>query len=244
MFGGIFSFGLPGLLLVAAAVYHFIRRRPDSYWLWIILILGPLGSLIYLAVEALPELRDPGAFRFVGRGRRIRDLEYAVRQNPSAGNYEELGQLYLDEGHWQQARACFDHALAQRTDSIDPFYRRAIAAMELNDFTAAIPDLEQVVRAQPDYDIYRAVGLLAWLYAQTGRNEPAQALFQRTLQNSTLTETQYHFAEFLAGLGQAGQARQWAERILAKRAGMPGFQRRRERPWFRQARALLARLPG
>jgi len=231
-------------VLVAAALYHFIRRRPDGYWLWIIIFLGPLGSLIYLAVQALPELRDPGAFKFVGRGRRIRELEYAVHQNPSAGNYEELGQLYLDEGQWQKARACFDRALSQRTDSIDPFYRRAIAAMELGDSPAAISDLERVVRAEPDYDIHRAIGLLAWLYARAGRTEAAHTLFKSALQNSTLTETQYHYAEFLASQGRSAEARQWVERILAKRAGMPSFQRRHERPWFRQAQALLARLPA
>ena len=63
------------------------------------------------------------------------------------------------------------------------------------------------------------------------------------MQVSTLTETQYHYAEFLATQGETGEARDWAERILAKRAGMPGFQRRQDRPWFRQTRMLLAKLP-
>ncbi len=240
---GLFSYGLPGLAVIAAALFHFSRRRPDSYWLWIILFLGPLGALIYLAVEALPELRDPGAFKFVGRAQRIRELEAAVGQNPSAGNYEELGQLYLDSGQWKKARACFDHSIAQRTDSVDPFYRRAIAVLGMEDFPAAMADLERVVRAEPNYDIHRAAGLLAWAYARTGHAEQAQALFQRTVQASTLTETQVHYAEFLASQGNTAEARQWAERILAKRAGMPGFQRRHDRPWFRGAQSLLSRLP-
>lgn len=240
---GLSRFGLPGLLLMGAALAHFLRRRPSSYWLWIILFLGPLGSLIYLALEALPELWDPGAFRFVGRGRRIRELEFTVSQNPSAGNYEELGQLYLDEGKWQKARACFDRSIGQRTDSVDPFYRRAIAELQLGDFQAALPDLERVVSREPDYDIQRAAGLLAWAYARTGQNDRAQALFDRVIQSSTLTETQSHYAEFLAAQGKTGEARMWAQRILNKRAGMPGFQRRRDRQWFQQTRALLAKLP-
>ncbi|MGA2991038.1 MAG: hypothetical protein ABSD88_11245 [Candidatus Korobacteraceae bacterium] len=236
---GFFNFGLPGLIVMAAALIHFVRRQPDSYWLWIILLLGPLGSLIYLATQALPELRDPGTFKFVGRKSRIRELEFAVSQNPSAGNYEELGQLYLDAGKWAKARACFDRSLAQRKDSPDPFYRRALAELQLGDFAAVVQDLEPVVRTRPDYDIHRAAGLLAWAYARTGKNEQAEALFARLAQLSTLTETQLHYAEFLAAQGRRAEARRWAERILAKRAGMPGFQRRHERPYFRQARALL-----
>ena len=241
---GFFNFGLPGLILVAAALIHFVRRRPESYWLWVILLLGPIGSLIYLATQALPELRDPGAFKFVGRRSRIRELEFAVSQNPSAGNYEELGQLYLDKGQWAKARACFDRSIAQRSDSPDPFYRRALAEIQLGDFAAAVPDLERVVRAQAGYDIHRAAGLLAWAYARTGNNQQAEALFARLAQLSTLTETQLHYAELLAAEGKPAEARQWAERILVKRAGMPGFQRRSERPYFRQARSLLRSLRG
>lgn len=239
---GFFNLGLPGLVLMAAALAHFFSRRPDGYWLWVIIFLGPIGSLVYLAVEALPELRDPGAFKFVGRNRRTRELEIAVQQNPSAGNYEELGQLYLDQGKWARARQCFDASIQQRTDSVDPFYRRAIAAVELGDFTAAQADLERVVTERSDYDIHRAAGLLAWTYARTGADEKAETLFRYALGASTLTETQFHFAEFLAARGRRAEAREMAERILHKRASMPGFQRRHERAWFRQTRALLARL--
>ena len=37
---------------------------------------------------------------------------------------------------------------------------------------------------------------------------------------------------------------QWARQILAKKPTMPGYLRRRERPWFRKANALLMRLPS
>ena len=57
---GVLPYGL-GFLLTALAIIHWIRRRPDTYWLWIIIALGPIGAVIYLAVEALPDLRDPGS---------------------------------------------------------------------------------------------------------------------------------------------------------------------------------------
>jgi len=60
---------------------------------------------------------------------------------------------------------------------------------------------------------------------------------------STLSETQYNYACLLADEGRTADAREWAERILRKKATMPDYIRRRERPWFRSARALLKRLP-
>jgi hypothetical protein len=38
-------------------------------------------------------------------------------------------------------------------------------------------------------------------------------------------------------------ARHWAQRILQKKATLPSYLKRRERPWFRRAEALLKQLP-
>jgi hypothetical protein len=240
-FGGFFGIGS---ILVIAALIHFVMKRPDFYWLWIILLLGPLGALIYLAVEALPELTDPGAFRFVARGSRKRELEAAVVDNPSAGNYEELGQIYLDESNWAKAKAAYDRAISARTDSVDPFYRRAVAEYELGDFQAAVPDLERTVNEDARYDFQRAAGLLAYAYWKTGQKDRAAQMFEAVTRTSTLTETQYHYAELLAADGKKEEARQILDGILGKRRSMPGFQRRRERPWFRRVRTLRATLIG
>ncbi len=67
-------------------------------------------------------------------------------------------------------------------------------------------------------------------------------LFADVLQTSTLSETQYNYACFLLAEGRRDDAREWAERILRKRATMPDYIRRRERPWFRKANGLLKKL--
>src|SRR5580698_8276888 len=191
-----------GLLLQGLAIVHFIRRRPDTYWIFIILFLGPLGALIYIFIEVLPDvglLRQ--SFKVFPRRKRIGELEMAVRDNPSAGNYEELGDLYMDDGKLQLARAAFDKAIAARADTLDPFYRRGVCALEVGDATAALPDLERVVGKEPDYDFQRAPGLLAHAYAQTGQKERAEALFRRVTVTSTLSETYLNFADLLASAG-------------------------------------------
>src|SRR5580765_3690842 len=179
-------------LVVALAIIHFIRRRPDTYWLYIILFLGPLGAGIYLVVEALPDLgllRQ--SFKVFPRRRRIRELEAAVLDNPSAGNYEELADLYMEEGNFSKARDCYDKAISSRTDSPDPFYRRGVCEVELGDFPAAAEDLTRVVQRDRGYDFHRAIGLLAHAYANTGRTAEAAELFQQATAISTLSETYY-----------------------------------------------------
>ncbi|HWB32525.1 MAG TPA: tetratricopeptide repeat protein [Acidobacteriaceae bacterium] len=233
------------LLLLVIALVHYFRRRPDAYWLWIILLLGPIGALIYVAVEVVPDLGLlRGSMKVFPRRKRIRELEMLVRQNPAPGNWEELGDLYMEEGRFSQARAAYDHAIAARSDTLDAFYRRGVCAVQLGDAAAAIPDLEKTYEKDPSYDFYRAGGLLAHAYAMTGQKERAEGLFRVVTERSVSSETYLNFADLLASEGKNAEARAWAQKVLDKRAAMPGYQRRRERPWFRSASKLLRRVPA
>ncbi len=233
-----------GMLLQGMAILHFIRRRPDTYWLYIIIIAGWLGAVVYIAVELIPDLGLlRGTFQAFPRRKRIRELQALILDNPSAGNYEELAGLFQDEKKYAQARECYDKAITVRTDSPDPFYRRAQCAIELNNFAPAVPDLERVVNRDRKYDFQRAPALLAHAYANTGQPEKADALFREVLITSTLSETYINYSAFLAAQGRTAEAREVAQKVLAKKPAMPAYQKRRERPWFRKAVQILKRLP-
>jgi len=229
-----------GFIVQAVAIVHFIRRRPDTYWLWIILFgPGGLGALVYIVAEVIP---DAGFFRegvrFFPRRSRINQLQGLIEDNPAPANLEELGALYLEDKKFDKAKACFDRAIASRADSIDTFYRRALAEMELKGYPDAIADLERVVQKDFKYDFHRAAGLLAHAYAETNQADKAAALFARVTEISTSTEIQYYYASFLARQGKHAEAREWLQRIQSKKRTMPSFQKRRDRPWFRRAASL------
>ena len=229
-----------GMILQALAIVHFVRRRPDGYWLWIILMLGGLGALVYIVVEVVPDaplLRN--SLRGVPRKRRIKQLELIILENPAVGNLEELADLYLEEKKFARARELYDRVITPRTDSPDPYYRRGIAALELKDYAAAAADLERVVAINPKYDFHRAIALLAHAYAQLGQADRADELFRQATAISTQSETYHNYATFLLAQGRKAEAHEWANRILAKKPTMPSYLRRRERPWFRAAKAIL-----
>jgi hypothetical protein len=232
-------------VLQALAIVHFVRRRPDNFWLWIIIIGGGLGALVYIVAEVVPDaalLRS--SLTGLSRRRRMRELETIVLDNPSVGNLEELADLYLDEGKFARARELYDKVISPRSDSLHAIYRRGLAAAALEDFPAAVTDLERVVARDPKYDFHRAIGVLAHALGKTGQPERAEQLFKAATDISTLSETYYNYASFLAAQQRTAEAREWAQKILAKKPTMPGYLRRRERPWFRKARALLKQLPA
>jgi hypothetical protein len=177
------------------------------------------------------------------RRKRIRALEALVLDNPSAGNYEELGDLLLEEKQYDRARDAFNRALAVRTDAIDPFYKRGLAALALGDAAAAVPDLEHVVKADPKYDYRRAQLFYAVALAANGQSNEAAAVYQGLVENSGTTEVLCHAAEFYAAQGRKGEARELLERIAMRKRTMPSYQKRRERSLLRRASSLRRRLP-
>lgn len=238
------AYGPLSVILVLMALLHFIKRRPDMYWLWIIIIGGPIGSLIYLAMEAVPDLRLNHSFQWIQRRKRLKQLETAVLDNPSVGNYEELGEIHSEQKSYARAKDCFDKAITPRTNMPSPFYGRAQCELQLGDYAAAVADLERVLAYDRKYDYSRAPGLLAHAYALLGEKEKAERLFNEVMEGSTLSETQYNFASFLKQQGKTGEAREMVRKILNKKATLPRYLKRRERPWFRRAEALLKQLPA
>jgi len=234
-----------GMILEVAAIVHYFRNRPEMYWFFVIVFLGPLGAAIYLGMNAFPDF-VAGMQRLNSGPRRGRvgALEAAVEDNPSAANYEELGDLYMGAGNLELARAAFDKAIAARSDTIDSFYRRGVCALRLGDAAAAVPDLERVVKEEPAYDFHRAAGLLAHACAKAGKKELAEAQFQRAISTSTLSETYLNYADMLASEGRIAEARQWAQKVLDKERTMPTYLARRERAWFQSAAEMLKRLPA
>jgi hypothetical protein len=236
-------YGLAPLLMVIALVHFFKRGSGNYLWVYLIIFLGPIGSLVYIIVEVLPDLRAGHSF-FGGmsKRKRIRELEAVVLDNPSAGNYEELADLHFQDQNYARARECFDRAISSRTDLPDSFYGRALCSLHLGDMQKAIPDLEKVVAMDRKHDYGRAMGLLAYGYARTSQADAAEKLFREALTTSTLSETQFRFAEFLAAQGKSDEARDWAQRVVNKRATLSGPLRRADAHWIRQAEPLLKQL--
>jgi hypothetical protein len=231
-----------GIVVQIFAIVHCVKRGRDRFWIWIILFGGAIGAAAYYLVEVLPEIGVGDVFTGPGRRKKISMLRAVIRDNPSAGNYEQLGELLVQEKKWHEAREAFDKALASRTDSLDPFYWRGVSAYETGDYLAAIPDLQHVVKVDPKYDYSRAMCRLACALARGGRTEDAAQTFERLVETTSSAESLVNAAEFYAVEGRYDKARELVYAILERRATMPSYQRRRDAAWLRKAKQLERKL--
>jgi hypothetical protein len=232
-----------GFVVQGLALWHFVRRRPENYWLFVIIFGGVLGAGVYIIVEVLPDLGLlKGTFQAFGKRSRIRALETLILDNPSAGNLEELAELQFEQKHYAQAREALNQAISSRSDSPHAFYLRAKAALGMGDYAAAIPDLEYVVARDPKFDYYRATGLLGDAYARTGNLERAAHYLAPAAQFSTTPETLYNYANYLKLAGNKPEAMEWLKKLAMKKRTLPSYMRRIERPWFGKGKTLQKEL--
>src|SRR2546423_1800529 len=197
MFGLSYLFYPWGFIVQGLAIVHFVRRRPENYWFYIIFFGGFLGASVYIVAEVLPDLGLlRGVFQGFGRRSRIQKVETAILDNPSPANYEELGELYKDQGQFEKARDAFNHTITGRSDSIYTFYSRAQSSLGMKDLAAAIPDLERVVAGDRKFDYYRAAGLLADADAQKGQLGSAGQLFSEGTQILTTPGKVFNYTGF------------------------------------------------
>src|SRR5262245_65154437 len=83
-----------GIVLQAMAILHFIRRRPETFWLWIILFGGGVGALVYMVAEVVPDVNLlGGAVQRMSRRRRLSQLE-AIDRKSTRLNSSHLGISY------------------------------------------------------------------------------------------------------------------------------------------------------
>ena len=243
MFGLRYLFYPWGFILQAVALVHFVRRRPEGYWLYVVLFGGFPGATVYIVAEMIPDLGLlRGVLQGFGRRSRIQSLEATILDNPSAGNYEELAELYWEQEEYAKGCEALTLAINARSDSPHAFYLRARCALAMEQYSAAIPDLERVVGQDAKFDYYRAAGLLADAYARTGHMEQAERWFAAATQYSTTPETLYNYARFLKLANRQAEAREWTQKLVAKKRTLPRYMQRVERTWFRKGQALLKEL--
>jgi hypothetical protein len=76
-----------GFVLQALALVHFLRRRPEGYWFFVIMFLGWPGAVVYLVIEVAPDFDLLRAmFQKRARQRRIGELNHIVQENSAIGN--------------------------------------------------------------------------------------------------------------------------------------------------------------
>src|ERR1700742_66789 len=122
LFGG----GLPSLLIATAPLLlgialcvHVVRTNQPLYWIFLILFVPVLGSLVYFIAIVLPELTGGTRAKRMGMaardaldpGREYRQAKAATDETPTVHNQMRLAAAAAHQGRWDEAEQLYGAAL-------------------------------------------------------------------------------------------------------------------------------------
>ncbi|HEY1425766.1 MAG TPA: PLDc N-terminal domain-containing protein [Caulobacteraceae bacterium] len=237
------------LLISIALCVHVVRTNQQIFWIFVILFVPVLGSLVYIVAVIVPEM--VGGTRAKRMGMAARDAldptrEYRMAKNAVAdtgtvhnqmrlaaaaaalGRHGEAEQLYAEAAHGIHAD---DPAL---------LLGRANALIELGRQPEALPLLDKLADEQATRSPTTALAQ-ARVYEALGRYKEADGAYQWAAGRLPGLEALARYAVFLAGSGRREEAADHLAEIDRRIERSNAQFRRESRPWRDLAAQALAR---
>ncbi len=235
--------GVPTLAFSIWMAVDCWRRGRDGYWIWIILVVQPLGGIVYFFTQFWDGSRvEYGLWQRLTSGGRIREAKARAHHLDMSAAFEELGDLSAGARKWKDAEAAYRAALQRDAGNLHAQVRLGYALLALERAEEAWALLGPAYQKNPGFDDDKLIRHLARCQAMRGNFTDACNLYAYFLRKHSYTEVQLEYARALRQSGQGGEGRQVLEELIRDAEHAPKFQRQRDRGWVREAKRLLKSL--
>lgn len=236
------------LALMVLCVVHAIRNGNVFPWIWIIVFLPGIGSLIYFFMEIVPELTRSrraaqaaaGLRQMADPGRSLREAHRAAEMVGSVDAKRALAEEYIARGNYSGAVAIYQEA-AQGQFKDDPALLMGLArAQFLNgDPAGAQASLDVLQAADPSFVSGDAHLLYARALEAQGKNDEALAEYRRLIPYYSGEEAKARMGMLLEKTGQRDEARTIYQQVVKSIDGAPPRYQKAQKEWGDIARRGL-----
>ena len=239
---------LIALLAMAFTVWMAVetfRREGVSVWLFVILLLGPIGAAIYFFVAFAPHLFTRPVFE--SREVTSADLSAAeadVAQASNASTWTAYAAALRGRRQLGKAIDAARKGLEHDAGHLEARYELGLALEEQGHHDQARAELEQVAAAEPTFASDRVLFALARAQQGCGDIEAARVSLETLAGRSGDPEVLYECALVQGRLGDRAAAAGNLERIVEEAKEVPDYLEPNVRPWVRKAEQALGRLRG
>ena len=210
--GGGLIYYLPSILCAV----HAVRSGQQMYWLWLLIIAGPLGAAVYFFAVWLPELMGGRTARGVGRvalntldpERDYRNALKALDDTPTVGNRMKVAQALDALGRWSESEKQWAECLTYIHAAEDPtvLEGHATALIELGRYDEALKRLEQLQKLGPEGKTAPVTLLVARAYEGLGRNAEADTAYRACVDRVPGLEAGGRYVAYMAKAGRTTDA--------------------------------------
>lgn len=242
-----FYFVILGFVVLCAV--HVVKTRRPLYWVFIILVIPGLGSLVYFIAEMLPDLLHSREAKQAVRGARKamdpeRDYRALADQFDTAdtiANRQALAEECLRLGKVEQAITLYRGALTG-IHKTDPVLMHALARAYFagGDFANCTRTLEDLRAANPKFESAEAHLLYARSLEGEGRGGEALPEYEAVSRYFAGAEARCRYALLLRHNGETERACKLFEEVIRAVDKAGGPFKRSQREWYDIAKRNLA----
>jgi hypothetical protein len=243
-------YGAP-LVVLAIQVFFAVHaiRHGKGGWVFLIVFFPLVGSLIYLVVEFLPELRARGSVS--GAARRVKErinpaaeiqrLEDQVALSNSLVNRMALARGYLRVGRAEEAITLYQQSLVGLYADDPQLLSELAHACHATGRLAEARETFERLRASTSLLSTEQLLLSALIHEDAGEAEAAAAEYERVLARPVIgEEARCRYALLLRQLGRGSEATALFDAIVRHARLSPAHYRKAEKAWIDIARRELA----
>lgn len=240
--------GVLGLVLYAGCIFHAIKTGRINYWLLILIFLPGLGSIAYLLIEVLPEMRNSRTARravseigeALDPNRALREGKANLEVADTADNRRRLAEERMKRGQWAEAEALYRAALVgPLADDPALLIGLAKALSGRGDHTGALDAFDRLYRGSPQYESREARVIQARSLEGAGRLQEAADAWRALIGYTQGPEAQVRYGLLMKKAGEAERGKEALTEAVRTYGRSLGKLDPADREWLAQARRNL-----
>lgn len=218
-----------------------IRRRAEFYWLVILVLFAPIGSIIYFLVVKARDYDFRTLSRRPDAPASAPPLVGLARERPSADRLRYADQLERAE-RYDEALPVYESVLAREPDNLGALHGAARCDLGQDRPAAAAERLERVMELDSSFRDYSAALDYAEALSQAGNPGDAVELLEGLVNVSARLNHLIALAHYQTLAGKRAAARDTLERALHDYHAASRFEQSRSRRWADRAQTMLQTL--
>ncbi len=232
--------------LQAICAIHCLRRGNINKWLWLIIFLPVVGSLIYIFTEMFTgndmQKVQSGVGSVFNPSGKIKKLEEQLRFADTFANKVALADAYLEAKQTQRAIVLYESCLAGNFTTHEYVNIQLINAYaEVKQYENILPLAKQIYNL-PQFLRSRAHMLYAVALSYTGNADDAEKEFKLLKGRFSNYESRYRYGSFLMRQNRNEEAKKIFEEMLQELSHLNGNEKRNNRVWFDYAKEELKKI--
>ncbi len=236
---------LPTILTIVC-LSHIIKTKQEFWWIFLVLFLPLVGSLLYILGVMLADRHSQGS-RLRPQSEKsyyqeqVQSLLERLEQTDTLALRAELGEAYLRLQKPAQAKDCFQYCL-QGTYSRDPHFLFGLARANyaLQKLPEALEAIENTMQSEfNDYLLERKF-LQAKILDDLGRYDEALDLYDEVVEKISTPESRCRQAVILQRLGHQEESEALFLSVIRQVKTLPSEQRTQNQQWLVLAQKMLS----